>query len=140
MKKLLAIGIIAVSGLAWWQMNREVEVVKNPIEQAAYEKRIEELKQEITSNPESPASVKIERKNDTFSGATETKPKVEAPKEKPLGAIYKFNTLSGENPYGSWKDAKTGEQRFYDKNGKFYTNTQEILDMQKPKLRTATST
>ena len=105
-----------------------------------FEKAIDQIKREpVTNNmPQNPATGQIEGRKGVSSPITETKPKVQAP-EKPLGAIYKFNTLSG-SPYGSWKDAKTGEQRFYDKDGKFYTNTQEILDAQKPKAKTATST
>ena len=79
-----------------------------------------------------------ERKSEVKS--TETKPKVQPEKkpiDKPLGAVYKYN---GTGFLGAWKNAQTGEERFYDQTGKFYTNTQEIKEMQKPKAITATST
>lgn len=124
MWKFLLITILAITGLTFY-LYRSVET-----EEPRIEKKSEDLG-ELERTPENPRESEIKPEP-----ITETKPKVKKPIDKPLGAVYKYN---GTGFLGAWKD-QTGEERFYDQDGKFYTNTQEIKDMQKPKAITATST
>ena len=56
-----------------------------------------------------------------------------------FGAV-KYELSPSETPYGVWI-SPTGETKYYDQDKKFYTNTEEIKQSQKPKpYVSATST
>jgi len=48
----------------------------------------------------------------------------------PIPENYDFDVSKKEPPYGAWINVDTGERRYYDIDGKFYDNVEEIEILQ----------